>query len=74
MYICLLAETNRVPFDLPEAEAELVSGFNTEYSAVIFALFFLGEYANVIFTAVLLSICFFSANYLYIYITVPTIL
>jgi len=47
-FISALAETNRHPFDLPEAEAELVSGYNVEYSAMGFALFFLGEYGNIL--------------------------
>jgi NADH-quinone oxidoreductase subunit H len=56
--IAMLAETNRHPFDLPEAEAELVSGYNVEYSSMTFALFFLGEYANMLQMSVVLSILF----------------
>jgi NADH-quinone oxidoreductase subunit H len=57
-FISALAETNRSPFDLPEAEAELVSGYNVEYSAMTFALFFLGEYANMILMSAMTSILF----------------
>ena len=57
-YISMLAETNRHPFDLPEAEAELVSGYNVEYSAMTFALFFLGEYANMLLMSAIASVLF----------------
>ena len=58
-FVSALAETNRHPFDLPEAEAELVSGYNVEYSAMGFALFFLGEYANMLLMSSLNVILFF---------------
>ena len=57
-YISMLAETNRHPFDLPEAEAELVSGYNVEYSAMTFALFFLAEYANMLLMSSFSAILF----------------
>lgn len=57
-YISMLAETNRQPFDLPEAESELVSGYNVEYSAMTFALFFLAEYSNMLLMSALSAILF----------------
>uniref|UniRef100_A0A0C9S6K3 TSA: Wollemia nobilis Ref_Wollemi_Transcript_14648_1949 transcribed RNA sequence n=2 Tax=Wollemia nobilis TaxID=56998 RepID=A0A0C9S6K3_9CONI len=57
-FISCLAETNRAPFDLPEAEAELVAGYNVEYSSMGFALFFLGEYANMILMSSLCTLLF----------------
>lgn len=61
-FVSILAETNRAPFDLPEAEAELVAGYNVEYSAFMFASFFLGEYANILLMSSLFVIFFFGGN------------
>ena len=77
-YISILAETNRAPFDLPEAEAELVAGYNVEYSAMGFALFFLGEYGNMILMCSLTTIFFFGGwlpllNFNFLFWIPPTI-
>ena len=74
--ISILAETNRAPFDLPEAEAEIVAGYNLEYSSIIFAIFFLGEYSNIIIISTLTIILFFGGwdipNFFFYYLNTTT--
>lgn len=62
-FVSVLAETNRVPFDLTEGESELVSGFNIDYSSMSFALFFLAEYANIILMSTLGVILFLGESF-----------
>jgi NADH-ubiquinone oxidoreductase chain 1 len=65
-FIGSVAETNRAPFDLAEAESELVSGFMTEHSAVIFVFFFLAEYASIVLISILNAVLFLG-GYLFYY-------
>ena len=63
--VCALAETNRTPFDLPEAEAEIVAGYNVEYSSILFAFFFLAEYSNIMFISFFTAFLFFGYQYFF---------
>ncbi len=62
-FISILAETNRTPFDLPEAEGELVAGYNVEYSGIIFAMYFLSEYGNMIAMSIICSLLFLGGGF-----------
>jgi NADH-quinone oxidoreductase subunit H len=59
----MLAELNRTPFDLTEAEAELVAGYNVEYSSIVFSMFFLGEYSNMLIMSTLFCIFYLGGSY-----------
>ena len=72
-FIGSIAETNRAPFDLAEAESELVSGFMTEHAAVIFVFFFLAEYASIVLICILTSILFLG-GYLYDYVSLLSLM
>ena len=63
-FISVLAETNRSPFDLPEAEAELVAGYNVEYSSIMFALFFLAEYGNMLAMSIFWCMIFLGSAFI----------
>jgi NADH:ubiquinone oxidoreductase subunit H len=71
--VSMLAETNRAPFDLSEGESELVSGYNVEYSAMPFALFFLAEYSHIIFSSFLFAILFMGSNHYFFFYNIPII-
>jgi NADH-ubiquinone oxidoreductase chain 1 len=75
-FICTLAETHRAPFDFSEAESELVSGFNTEYSGAYFAFLFLSEYIMLLYSCILITFIFFSyliPSYSFLIVTIFTL-
>lgn len=67
-FMAALAETNRIPWDLPEAESELVSGYNVEYAATTFVLFFLAEYSNILIMSILMVIFFLGGWYSFFFL------
>ena len=69
----MLAETNRAPFDLPEAEGEIVAGYNLEYASIPFALFFLGEYCNIIVMSSIFSLLFLGGWFIVFYFYTNTL-
>ena len=74
LFITLLAESNRIPFDLPEAEAELVAGYHTEYGGIKLILFYIGEYAHLMTASALMVIFYFGGFTLYPFFTEDTLL
>ena len=74
LFVALIAENNRIPFDLPEAEAELVAGYHTEYGGIKLILFYVGEYAHMIVASALMVIFYFGGYTLYPFLTEESLL
>ena len=72
LFAAMFAETNRLPFDLPEAEGELVAGYHTEYAGFKFNMFFIGEYGHMLVASALMVIFYFGGYTLYPWLTPET--